>query len=189
LSSSSIQSLSEKELLLLYQKDHDKKWLGVVLERYTVVLVGVCMKYLKNQEEVKDVVQQVFIKALRHLETKTIDNVGGWLYQVAKNECLDILRKQTFDTDIETAAYNLSNETTDIELLIQKEVTLEALHKAIRELKEEQRICIELFFIQQKSYQEIVAITSFDLKQVKSCIQNGKRNLKIKLEEQHLGKE
>lgn len=185
---SSRRHIPEKELIRLYGTDRNPEWLGIALERYTVILIGVCMKYLKDQEEAKDIVQQVFIKALHTLKQQQVDNLGGWLYRVAKNECLDHLRKQTYNSDIETAQYHLQAEDTDLTTYLQQDITITALHKAIGELKEDQKICIELFYLQQKSYQEISEITKFEIKQVKSNIQNGKRNLKIKLEEQQLGK-
>lgn len=182
------QHLSEKELLRLYATDRNPEWLGIALERYTILLVGICMKYLKEQEEARDIVQQVFIKALHTLEKQQIDNLGGWLYRVAKNECLDYLRKLTYNRNIEEEQHYLQAEDTDLSAYLERDITIEALHKAIGELKQDQKICIELFYLQQKSYQEIAEITKFEIRQVKSNIQNGKRNLKIKLEEQQLGK-
>ena len=176
-------SYTDQELQLRYAKDKNKTWLGIALDRYTIVLLGVCMKYVKDEEEAKDIVQQVFIKALAILETQTIENLGGWLYRVAKNECLDILRKRATTHHSEDGLQHLADDELDIEAHIEQEKNIKKLLEAITSLKEEQKICIELFYLEQKSYHEIVALTNFDLKQVKSNIQNGKRNLKLKLEQ------
>lgn len=175
--------LSDKDLMLRYAHDRNKMWLGIALERYTIILMGVCMKYLNEEEDAKDVIQQVYIKALQQLENQVMDNLGGWLYRVAKNECLDLLRRRTNRRMDALQEHIPDEENIDFAQLIDQEITEKQLHEAITTLKEEQRICIELFYFQQKSYQEITELTKFDLKQVKSNIQNGKRNLKIKLEQ------
>lgn len=174
----------EQELLCAFEQSGNKELLGIVLERYTLILMGVCMKYLKDSNSAQDILQQVFIKAILTIEKQRIDNLGGWLYRVAKNECLDYLRKYKNHTDVDDLAYRLEQEELNLEDHLKKESDVQALKKAMESLKEEQRVCIELFYLKQKSYQEIVEMTKFDIKQVKSNIQNGKRNLKIKLESQ-----
>jgi RNA polymerase sigma-70 factor (ECF subfamily) len=64
----------------------------------------------------------------------------------------------------------------------EKEKQFVALENAIEELSAEQKKCVDLFYLKEKSYVEIAEITGFTLNEVKSYIQNGKRNLKIKLE-------
>ena len=64
----------------------------------------------------------------------------------------------------------------------EKEVQYTQLEKAIEELNEDQRKCIELFYLKEKSYNDIVDLTGYTMNEVKSFIQNGKRNLKIKLD-------
>ena len=56
------------------------------------------------------------------------------------------------------------------------------LETAIEELKDEHKKCLTHFYLEKKSYEEVALMTGFDLNQVKSFIQNGKRNLKLILE-------
>jgi RNA polymerase sigma factor (sigma-70 family) len=63
----------------------------------------------------------------------------------------------------------------------EKEINLSNLNEALKSLAEKQRICVELFYLQEKSYNEVAEITGFTMNEVKSFIQNGKRNLKIYL--------
>lgn len=74
----------------------------------------------------------------------------------------------------------------DLSLLqkIEDELRFDALEIALKELKADQKTCVELFYLKHMSYGDIVDVTGYDLKKVKSYIQNGKRNLKLKLEEQ-----
>jgi RNA polymerase sigma-70 factor (ECF subfamily) len=67
---------------------------------------------------------------------------------------------------------------------LQKNHEIEMMHLAIAKLNDEQRICIQAFYLQKKSYQDIAEETKYSIGEVKSYIQNGKRNLKIIMEKQ-----
>ncbi len=84
--------ISDAEILQRFYNDHDNEWLGILLQRYTLLLYGVCMKYLKNEEEARDSVQQVFLKAINELHKYKVDYFKSWIYMVAKNHCLMQLR-------------------------------------------------------------------------------------------------
>lgn len=176
------QHISDEELLSRFRSDGSNDWLGILLERYTMLLFGVCMKYLKHEEQAKDAVQQVFLKALSEVPKYKIDNIGGWLYQVARNLCLSNLRSKKAYSDEESLQYIAQPEEVPLSLLIEKEKDIDRLKKELLNLKEEQRVCIAAFYLEKKSYQQISELTGFSIKQVKSHIQNGKRNLKLKLE-------
>jgi RNA polymerase sigma factor (sigma-70 family) len=176
------QHTTDEELLSRFRNDGNNDWLGILLERYTMLLFGVCMKYLKHEEQAKDAVQQVFLKALSEVPKYKIDNIGGWLYQVARNLCLSNLRSKKEYFDEESLQYVAQPEEVPLSLLIEKEKDIDRLKKELLTLKEEQRICIKAFYLEKKSYQQISELTGFSIKHVKSHIQNGKRNLKLKLE-------
>src|SRR5215212_1217155 len=84
--------ITDAELLELYYADKNQEWIGILLERYTLLLLGVCMKYLKDENEAKDCVQQIFLKVLTEVSKYRIDYSKSWLYMVAKNHCLMRLR-------------------------------------------------------------------------------------------------
>ena len=173
--------ISDTELLERYYSDKDNQWLGLVLQRYTVLLLGVCMKYLKNEEEARDAVQQIFLKSITELSKYKVAYLKSWLYMVAKNHCLMKLRDKNIFIPVEEKIQLTSPESYRQELL-EKEATLTLLENALEELNSEQKSCVTLFYLQKRSYQEIVNSTGFSLLQVKSYIQNGKRNLKILVE-------
>nr|HQU57112.1 sigma-70 family RNA polymerase sigma factor [Chitinophagaceae bacterium] len=151
----------------------------------TLLLLGVSMKYLKNEEQAKDCVQQVFLKVIQELHKYKVDYFKSWLYMVAKNHCLQILREKK---GLHTVAINeqLMGRTEDresIQTLLENEQNLNWLAESIAELNNEQQQCVTLFYLQKKSYREVSEATGFTLLQVKSYIQNGKRNLKNLLEQ------
>ena len=177
------QHIDDNELLIKFYADKNNEWLGILLQRYTLLLLGVCMKYLKNEEEAKDGVQQVFLKAITELHKYKVDYFKSWLYMVAKNHCLMKLRdKGKYSVEINDQLLATPDATEDKINFIQKDRTLTQLENALQQLNAEQQQCVTLFYIDKKSYQEITEQTGFSLLQVKSNIQNGKRNLKIMLE-------
>jgi len=173
--------ISDNELLERFYIDSNNEWLGILLERYTYLLLGVCMKYLKNEEESKDAVQQIFLKAITELGKYKVDYLKSWLYMVAKNHCLMKLRDKHIMVSAEEQK-SLTAQELNKQSFIEKEETLTYLEKALDELNTEQKTCVTLFYLQKRSYQEIADHTGFSLLQVKSHIQNGKRNLKILVE-------
>jgi RNA polymerase sigma factor (sigma-70 family) len=153
------------------------------LQRYTLLLFGVCMKYLKNEEEAKDAVQQIFLKAITELHKYDVEYFKSWLYMVAKNHCLMKLRdKPGRIVDIKEQMVVTNQDDSNLQFHLQKDKQLDLVASSLQELNHEQKLCVTLFYLEKKTYQEIAEETGYSLMQVKSYIQNGKRNLKILVE-------
>ncbi|MBC7828975.1 MAG: sigma-70 family RNA polymerase sigma factor [Chitinophagaceae bacterium] len=180
--------ISDQQLLGYFRADKNNNWLGILLQRYTLLLFGVCMKYLKNEEEAKDAVQQIFLKAITELHKYEVEYFKSWLYMVAKNYCLMKLRdKPGRVVDIKEQMIITNDEDSNIQIHIQKDKELELVTSSLQELNLEQKQCVTLFYLEKKTYQDIAEETGYSLMQVKSYIQNGKRNLKILLEKKMSG--
>ena len=172
------------ELIKEYKASGDIEILGQLFSRYTSLVLGVCLKYLKDREEAKDAAMQIFENLIQDLKDHDVENFKGWLYVITRNHCLMYLRagKGKFRQE-------LSPELMESELVLhpeeepEMEQNLGKLEKCIERLVEEQKWCVQLFFLKEKCYKEITSLTGFDLNKVKSYIQNGKRNLKICMEQ------
>jgi RNA polymerase sigma factor (sigma-70 family) len=176
--------IEDSELLQRFYADKNNEWLGILLQRYTLLLLGVCMKYLKNEEEAKDAVQQVFLKSITELHKYKVEYFKSWVYMVAKNHCLMKLRdKGKYTTELNEQLLATPDEQSDKTAFIAKETSLSNMEAALEQLNAEQRQCVTLFYLQKKSYRDITEQTGFTLLQVKSFIQNGKRNLKLILQD------
>ncbi len=178
MSNTNYQHISDTDLLSRFNNDNNKEWLGIMLERYTLLLLGVCMKYLKDEEDAKDAVQQIFLKALNELEKYSVTYPKSWLYKIACNHCLMKLRDDKKFVSL-TNHSSYVEENVDIEAIQSKETNLDILESCLTELNIEQQTCITLFYLNKCSYQEITQKTGYSILQVKSNIQNGKRNLKL----------
>jgi len=169
--------LSDEQMLRFYRETGDNQWLGALLQRYTVLLLGVANKYLKDREMAEDAVQHVFETTLTRLPDGPIANFKGWLYVLMRNHCLQQLRSQNHMMGDEVIA-TIADDADSVAEALWKEQTLEQMAEALGEIAEEQRTTISLFYLKKYSYEQIIETTGFTFMQVKSYIQNGKRNLK-----------
>ena len=178
--STSENDITDAELLNNFYNDHDNKWLGILLPRYTLLLLGVSMKYLKNEEDAKDAVQQVFLKVINELSKYKVDYFKSWIFMVARNHCLMKLRgSKTSSVEINENVLSATDSDEGIAIHLEKEKLLTDMEEAMKELSTEQQQCVTLFYLQKKSYAEVAEMTGYTMLQVKSHLQNGKRNLKM----------
>ena len=177
------QNLSDQELLQRYKADGNGDWVGILFDRYALQLLGLCMKYLKNEEDARDSVQQIFLKVLSDIHKHDVVYFKAWICQVARNHCLMQLRHhKELELKEDYMPGSAQQEDISTEVYVQKDTMLEHMEQALGELNKEQATCVRMFYLEKRSYQEITEQTGFSLLQVKSYIQNGKRNLKILLE-------
>ncbi len=175
--------ISDEELIRLYQADQQLDRVSTLFLRYVSLVYGVCLKYLKDREEAQDAVMQIHEKLIGDLQKHDIQNFRAWLYVSARNHCFMMLRSQKHLTKEELSPLLMENGVAahpEEEVMLAQDT--ERLEKCLQTLAEAQQRCITLFYFEEKCYKEITALTGFDHNQVKSYIQNGKRNLKICME-------
>ncbi len=178
--------LTDADYLAAYKRTGDLVVLGELYERYMDMVYGLCYKYLRQEAEAKDAVMQIFEKLITDLRSHDVSNFKSWLHSVARNHCLMQLRSQKVAVGDESIFENedyenwaISDENFEIDQ------QLSSLNDCLQTLSTEQRQSIDLFYWQQKCYQDIVELTGFELNKVKSYLQNGKRNLKNCIEQRH----
>ena len=175
----SLASLTDEALLDAFKQNADQQMLAQLYLRYTDLVYGVCLKYLKNAETAKDAVMNIYQELLTKLQTHEVDNFKSWLYVVAKNHCLMQLRKEKKMITVEfTSAVMQSEDFTHLDSVLEKENELKKLEYCMEHLPDEQKQSIQLFYLNNKCYNEIAEETGFDWSKVRSLIQNGRRNLK-----------
>lgn len=165
-------------LIRLYRSSNDARYIGELYRRYAHLILGVCMKYLKNLPDSEDAVMEIFEKLHLDLKKNEVEHPKSWLYIVAKNHCLMKLRKAGLSVEFPEVMPHTPQYDDDFEDFENKEKLIQLLENNMNHLKNEQRLCVELFYLKEKSYKEIVMQTGFSLNEIKSHIQNGKLNLK-----------
>jgi len=172
--------LSDKELVTRYKQSGELAVLGELYQRYMDLVYGVCLKYFKEAESSRDAVMQIFEELVSKLQKHEVDNFRGWLHQVARNHCLMKLRTPRNLKTVEFKAEIVqTEENVHLNGMLEKEENLLKLEYCLGTLVPAQRESIRLFYLEGKCYNEIVEITGQEWKQVRSFIQNGRRNLKL----------
>ena len=149
--------------------------------RHSHLVYGICYHYLKDEDKCKDAVLALFEKLFDDLYKYEVTNFSSWMHSVARNYCFALLKKEKSKISLEEIN-DLKEEKEDPEIRVSVEKNLKNLNGALQTINEEQKKCIALFYLKNKSYSEISIVTGFSLNQIKSYIQNGKRNLKIYFE-------
>ncbi len=195
------EELSDEELAARYRESGDKDLVGMLFKRYTYTLTGLAYKYLEDREDARDLVMQVFEKLMIDLREHKVEQFKPWLMTVTRNAALMELRQRKSQRRRADQYHQqqmlLSDEDMesdpDLHLIFQQGASVNglyssapgalsdpvsALQNALAQLNPMQKSCLELFYLHRKSYQEVADETGFSLNQVKSHLQNGKRNLR-----------
>lgn len=173
-----IDALPDEDLVRRIRDGHGSS-LGVLWDRYAHLLLGVCMKYLKDTERSKDLVMELFEGLPLLLDRHTVRSFRPWVHTVMRNRCLMALRGTAHSVPVDALEEEGIDEADDRVL---HEATLQRLEEAIERLNPEQRTCIRLFHLERLSYQEVSTRTGLDIEAVRSHLQNGRRNLRIQLQ-------
>ncbi|MFY7963767.1 MAG: RNA polymerase sigma factor [Chitinophagaceae bacterium] len=180
-----IQTIStDEELLLDFQEKLNAQSLATLYLRYTDLVYGACMKYFKDGERSKDAVMEIYQEISIKLKTHQVENFKGWLYVVARNHCLMQLRKtqKNIVVEFDNSGFVQSEDFSHLDAVLEKEKDFKKLETCVDQLNDDQKLVINLFYLQQKCYNDIVDETGIEWSKVRSMVQNGRRNLKICME-------
>lgn len=178
MNSNNAGSDKEQELLLRYKNTHKQDILGELYNPYIPMVYGLCMKYFKQPADAEDAVMDIYIGVMEKLKRHDVKNLKSWLYVVSKNHCLDKLRARSSKMLKESTARLMYSEQIYHPDNEEDEDELRKLSRCLEKLPEDQKKCVDMFYFKKVSYQEITATTQFSWGQVRSFIQNGRRNLK-----------
>lgn len=173
------RNLSDEDLIHRMALKQDKEAFATLFQRYKHIALGVCLKYLKSESLAKDAVQNIFLKIWTDCHQFKIQRFKAWFYKLVKNHCLMELRKNNPEAVMDPTYSLESMEWEDnLHLKLNEEQLLIYLNLCLRTLNEAQNKCITKFYLEESSYLETSKATGFNANEVKSHIQNGRRNLK-----------
>lgn len=177
------KTYDDAALLRLYRESRNSAYFVELYGRYTILVYGVALKYLRNVPDAQDAVMQIWEELLEKVLIHDIQNFKAWLYTCVRNHCLMELRRSAVISTVELDEKFMEFcDDFNLDSIKEDEISGKALQDCLKGLPARQHICVRHFFIEELSYKEIVGTTGFSLKMVKSFIQNGKRNLRICLE-------
>ena len=188
-------SQTDDVLVALYQSTEDMVHIGILYERYTELVYGVCLKYFKNATLAEDAVMDIFETLVKKAKTHDIRQFRPWLYVMAKNHCLMQLRKKNLTDSYDGLTPSAQAAVVQSAGVVhpidefEPDGQEEALKECLGQLSAQQLKCVKEFYYEGKSYKQISAESGETVGRVRSNIQNGRRNLRICMEkkEQKMG--
>lgn len=179
---------NNEDTLRLYRQSGDRSLFAELFKEHVTSVYGTCLFYLKDKEEAKDAVMQIFEKMITDLKKTEVNNFKGWLGFVVRNHCISVIRKKntTIKNNESYYDFEFKDVSWEDEERIEKvndDLLLDHMQTCLPQLKEAQRNCVQFFYLHGLSYAEISERTGYSINEVKSHIQNGKRNLKLLIEE------
>jgi RNA polymerase sigma-70 factor, ECF subfamily len=181
--STSPEALSDEVLMARYRAGDTSRALGILYERYMPMVYGVCVKILRDSGRAEDAVMGVYEELARKLPDHEVSSFRGWLYVLARNYALMEWRKdQRNPTDHHAPDQMHLFDAVEPVFDVEMPQTAAPLQSCLEELNQHQRQCVQWFYYEDKSYQEIAELIAEDLGKVRSFIQNGRRNLRNCLE-------
>ncbi|MCB0637390.1 MAG: RNA polymerase sigma factor, partial [Lewinella sp.] len=186
-----LSGLSDEELLAAARGRRRERFCDEIFRRYHVEVYGLCLYLLREASLSQDLTLQIFAKAFTELSGAEVSQLRPWLLALTRNTCLNHLKQAKKrqqarqDWQARTGEQNMlyaENRALETFSLLQEPGDDDRLHALLATLPAEQRRCLELFYWEGLSYREIAARTGFAEKQVKSYLQNGKRQLRQRWE-------
>jgi RNA polymerase sigma-70 factor (ECF subfamily) len=185
LGNDSTGNLSDLELIDRFAASGEQLFFEEIYKRYRHLAFGVCLKMMKNEDDARDVTSEVFRILFLKLPNSNVLSLKSYIYAISRNECIAVLRQRKKEVTKLSEVQYIDNASSDfmdnqaIDALLNGGPSIESVvENAVKDLGKEQRTCIHLFFYEDKSYKEIALETGYSEKQVKSYLQNGKRNLR-----------
>jgi RNA polymerase sigma-70 factor (ECF subfamily) len=178
------EAASDAALLERFQVQGDQEALARLFDRYLELIYGLCLRYLATEERAEDAVLAIYTELVEKLPRHEIRNFRSWLHTYVRNHCLMQLRREKHQLNVEIEPAFMQSELPEHPM---DEPSWETMREAFLDdclptLNEQQKACVELFYYQGKSYREIADARSESLGQVRSNIQNGRRNLRLCIE-------
>lgn len=168
-----------------YKNSGNLQVLSNLYQRYMELLYGVCLKYLKDEEDAKDAVLNIYEELIVKVRKYEIQHFKSWLYQLAKNHCLMKLRSaKKFQKSAVDVSLMQNEDPVHLNGVMEKEEHFKHLDYCMSQLAPDQKKVISLFYLEGKCYNDIANMTGIEWNQVRSFIQNGRRNLKICMDKQ-----
>lgn len=175
---------SDQSLIQSFKETERIEFATDLYSKYIELVYGVCLKYLKNEEDSKDAVMDIYEKVLTKIKTHDIGYFKSWLFILSKNHCLSELRKRKRVSEKEIDFKIVNNNEVEFQPFESnmKEAQLVKMEHCIQHLIANQKECIIKFYMEKQSYKDIAEQLSMSWSRVRSLIQNGRRNLKICIE-------
>jgi len=171
----------ESSLLQKYIKTKNLAHLLDLYKPYMHLVYGLAFKFVREPKQSQEIVYCIFKKLIKEVKKQEIRVFGSWLYALSREYCVKWRQRSRSEAGKVIALGGSSS--TPITFYDEDDEAFEAelssMEDEINNLKKEQEKCLQLFFKEQKCFQEIAKITGWDVSLIKRHIRNAKRRVNI----------
>lgn len=185
-----IETLSDEELVVLIREE-DKELYGEIIRRYEQKLTHYIRKFIRDPDELQDVLQEVFIRTFSNLHAFQVKKkFSSWIYRIAHNQAINHIKKYAKEVvSLDDGEWHIVDESFNIKDLIDQGLLKGTLEVALGEMKEKYREVLILSFFEQRTYEEISDILHIPINTVGTLLSRGKKQLRTSLEHTVYGKQ
>ena len=177
------KDLSDEKIVKIVREDN-KDLYAEIIKRYKLKLSHYLQKFTRNNDELDDILQVVFLKAYQNLYGFDIDRkFSSWIYRIAHNEAINYIKKNKNNINLEDIEYKILDEKAGILSVLETNYTGEIVREGLAKLNNKYRDPLILFYLEDKSYEEISDILRINKNTVGILIMRGKKQLKEHLKE------
>jgi RNA polymerase sigma-70 factor (ECF subfamily) len=170
----------EDQLIVSRVVAGEKEFFRHLVERHQRAVYGMGLSFFRNAEDASDFAQEVFLKVFRSLRNfEGRSRFSTWLYKIAYNTAVNGVRRQKEYQSLAEEEALRDEDTPERKLL--RAAARDAVLEALSDLPARYRICVDLFFFYDRSYQEIEVITGYPVNTIKSHVFRAKKLLREKL--------
>ena len=159
----------------------DTNAFSILVEKYKTMVFTLALKMVKSREEAEEISQDTFIKAFKNLSKfKGESKFSTWLYKIGYRTALDSLKKhkEKYSTDtIDEITFNKIKSTENILEGIERKERAEIINNCMLRLPEDERTILWMFYFDELSLKEIIAITNFSEANVKVKLHRARKRL------------
>ena len=170
-----LNDASDEYLIDLYKETGQKRYIKSLMKRYSGLIVSCTINFYRNDDDVIDFTQELFLKLCDKLMTQEINNFRGWLLTSIRNHHIDNVRKE--QNKKKYLQYLTSREPEYDESLLLK-FNYEPVHQALNRLTEQERTCIKAVYFEDKNYDEIMQSENWTFNQVRGFRDRGIKKLR-----------
>jgi RNA polymerase sigma-70 factor (ECF subfamily) len=172
---------NDDQLIVSQVVSGQKELFRLLVKRHEQAVYGMGLSFFRNPDDASDFTQEVFLKVYRSLARfEGRSRFSTWLYKIAYNTAVNgITRRREYRSLAEDECAG-GRDTPEREAI--RSAARDAVLAAVTELPERYRICVDMFFFYDRSYQEIESITGYPVNTIKSHVFRAKKLLRDKLE-------
>ncbi len=166
----------------------NQKAFNFLAHRWQNPIYNYCLRFVGNADIAKDVLQLVLLKIYQKLETlEDHSKFSTWVFQIARNLCLDEIKKKKFE-EITEEIESISNNNDPLQVTTQNDITA-VLSKALQKIPEDQREVIVLKTYHDLKFIEIAEMLNISINTVKSRMYSGLKSLRPHIDQFNLNEE